>query len=138
VQGHVGGSRWLQFGLFQGYLFRFKNSLVWFKVASMVQGHLSGWFGSFGFIWFKVASLQILMSVHFKTDNYFSFSWELYFGASLTSEGSLEFYGCFYKYGFSNLLQLEDCKSPAFHRVWPPQEVIHETTPINSHEPMQG
>jgi hypothetical protein len=134
LQGHVGGSRWLHFGSFQGYLFRFKMYSIRFKVASTVQGHVGGWFGSFGFIWFKVASLRILMSVWFKADNYFSFGWELYFGASVTSEGSLEFYG----YGFSNLLQLGDCKSPAFHRVWPPQEVIHETTPITSREPMRG
>ncbi len=38
-------------------------SSVRFKVASTVQGHVGGWFGSFGFIWFKVASLLILMSV---------------------------------------------------------------------------
>jgi hypothetical protein len=125
----------------------FKVALLWFvsrissvqfKVDSTVQGHVDGWFGSFGFIWFKVASLLILMSVRFKADNYFSFGREFYFGASVTSEGSLEFYGCFYKYGFSNLLQLEDCKSPAFHHMWPPQEVIHETTPITSCEPMRG
>jgi hypothetical protein len=96
VQGHVGGSRWLRFGSFQGYLFRLKISSVRFKVASTVQGHVGGWFGSFGFNWFKVASILILMSVRFKADNYFSFGRELYFGASVTSEGSLEFYGCFY------------------------------------------
>jgi hypothetical protein len=61
--------------------------LLWFKVMS-----IGSWFSSISFIWFKVASLQILMLVWFKADNYFSFGWELYFGASVTSEGSLEFY----------------------------------------------
>jgi hypothetical protein len=119
---------------FGSRILRFSSRLLlWFKVMS-----IGGWFSSFGFIWFKVASLQILMLVRFKADNHFSFGWELYFGASVTSEGSLEFYRCFYEYGFSNLLQLGDCKSTAFHRVWPPQEVIHETTPITSREPMRG
>jgi hypothetical protein len=62
VQGHVSGSAWHCFSSFEGYLFWFKNSSVWFKIASMVQGHVSSWFGSLSFIWFKVASLQILMS----------------------------------------------------------------------------
>jgi hypothetical protein len=134
---------------------RFKVASVWFGLVQDSFGSVQGCFSGLRLLlrfkvmsavgsvpsvsfWFKVASLQTLMSVRFKADNYFSFGWELYFGASVTSEGSLEFYGCFYEYGFSNLLQLGDCKSPAFHRVWPPQEVIHETTPITSREPMRG
>jgi hypothetical protein len=105
VQGHVGGSRWLRFGSFQGYLFRLKISSVRFKVASTVQGHVGGWFGSFGFIWFKAASLLILMSMfgtrllrRFKVAS-------VSFGSVQDSFGSVQ--GCFSLVRFgSRLFQL--------------------------------
>jgi hypothetical protein len=155
VQGCFSGSRCLDqcmvmsvvqggiFSLFQeGYLFLFKNYLVQLKVASTVQGHVH--WQLVQFLWFYLVQGCFTSNTHVgavqgrQPRTSLLVGWELYFGASVTSEGSLEFYGCFYEYGFSNLLQLGDCKSTAFHCVWPPQEVFHETTPIMSREPMRG